>query len=265
MAKRRWEHGFTLIELLVVIAILALLAAILFPVLTRVRERACQNGCASQLRQLTQAFSMYQADYHEVFPFLHCRGGSCPQTSPSNYGFYSWTWMIYPYAQSFVLFFCPSDQHEPKYSWPPGSDSFYSYRDTSAPLFGYLFSLVPSWGYNARYLSPGRDPYNPDEEPFVPLPLSKVSQPANTVLLVESAWYPRDRNGRRDPTKPIGFYRVYPPSSWRGAPPLDELSYGHCWPRHFEQFANTAFVDGHVKGMSLSSALSREELWQAEK
>jgi prepilin-type N-terminal cleavage/methylation domain-containing protein len=43
--------GFTLIELLVVIAIIAILAAILFPVFSRVREKARQAQCLSHTRQ----------------------------------------------------------------------------------------------------------------------------------------------------------------------------------------------------------------------
>ena len=39
------KKGFTLIELLVVIAIIAILAAILFPVYLRVKERANQTTC----------------------------------------------------------------------------------------------------------------------------------------------------------------------------------------------------------------------------
>ena len=45
-------QGFTLIELLVVIAIIAILAAILFPVFARAREKARQTTCTSNQRQI---------------------------------------------------------------------------------------------------------------------------------------------------------------------------------------------------------------------
>ncbi|NCP29930.1 MAG: prepilin-type N-terminal cleavage/methylation domain-containing protein, partial [Armatimonadetes bacterium] len=48
----RSRRGFTLIELLVVIAIIAILAAILFPVFARAREKARQASCASNLKQI---------------------------------------------------------------------------------------------------------------------------------------------------------------------------------------------------------------------
>ena len=49
---RRSRHGFTLIELLVVIAIIAILAAILFPVFAKAREKARQMSCISNEKQL---------------------------------------------------------------------------------------------------------------------------------------------------------------------------------------------------------------------
>jgi prepilin-type N-terminal cleavage/methylation domain-containing protein/prepilin-type processing-associated H-X9-DG protein len=66
MSKR--HRGFTLIELLVVIAIIAILAAILFPVFARARESARRTQCASNLKQLGLAVTMYTEDYDEMFP-----------------------------------------------------------------------------------------------------------------------------------------------------------------------------------------------------
>src|SRR5437762_2167194 len=62
------KRGFTLIELLVVIAIIAILAAILFPVFARAREKARQTSCLSNLKQIDIGFLMYVQDYDEQFP-----------------------------------------------------------------------------------------------------------------------------------------------------------------------------------------------------
>jgi prepilin-type N-terminal cleavage/methylation domain-containing protein/prepilin-type processing-associated H-X9-DG protein len=60
--------GFTLIELLVVIAIIAILAAILFPVFARAREKARQTTCTSNQRQIAATIMMYAQDHDEQFP-----------------------------------------------------------------------------------------------------------------------------------------------------------------------------------------------------
>ncbi len=63
------RRGFTLIELLVVIAIIAILAAILFPVFARARERALQTSCLSNLKQVGLAALQYMTDYEQRFPY----------------------------------------------------------------------------------------------------------------------------------------------------------------------------------------------------
>jgi prepilin-type N-terminal cleavage/methylation domain-containing protein/prepilin-type processing-associated H-X9-DG protein len=60
--------GFTLIELLVVIAIIAILAAILFPVFARAREKARQSSCQNNLKQLSLGMLQYASDYDQRFP-----------------------------------------------------------------------------------------------------------------------------------------------------------------------------------------------------
>ena len=66
---RAQSRGFTLIELLVVIAIIAILAAILFPVFAKAREKARQSQCMSNLKNCALAVRMYSSDYDERLPF----------------------------------------------------------------------------------------------------------------------------------------------------------------------------------------------------
>jgi len=68
MSRRATRRaGFTLIELLVVIAIIAILAAILFPVFAKAREKARQNSCINNQRQIGIAVQMYVQDHAETF------------------------------------------------------------------------------------------------------------------------------------------------------------------------------------------------------
>ncbi|HEY1791237.1 MAG TPA: prepilin-type N-terminal cleavage/methylation domain-containing protein [Verrucomicrobiae bacterium] len=66
--NRARPRAFTLIELLVVIAIIAILAAILLPVLSRARQRADRAYCLNNLRQLGMGWIMYSDDNNEIIP-----------------------------------------------------------------------------------------------------------------------------------------------------------------------------------------------------
>ncbi len=68
MKNYRNRQGFTLIELLVVIAIIAILAAILFPVFARAREKARQTTCTSNQRQIAASIQMFAQDHEEQLP-----------------------------------------------------------------------------------------------------------------------------------------------------------------------------------------------------
>jgi len=98
------RRGFTLIELLVVIAIIAILAAILFPVFARAREKARQTSCLSNLKQVAQAELMYEADNDE-----NMAGVYQPTVgTASNPRRYTWIDMLMPYVKNQQVWVCPS-------------------------------------------------------------------------------------------------------------------------------------------------------------
>ncbi|MHB9024735.1 MAG: prepilin-type N-terminal cleavage/methylation domain-containing protein [Armatimonadota bacterium] len=68
MKLKQNPQGFTLIELLVVIAIVAILAAMLFPVFSKAREKARQATCMSNQRQIAEALLMWSQDHDEGLP-----------------------------------------------------------------------------------------------------------------------------------------------------------------------------------------------------
>ena len=106
------RRGFTLIELLVVIAIIAILAAILFPVFARAREKARQTSCLSNLKQLGLGTLMYAQGYDERLPHTR-RDNPADQTFLFPNGTTMgnriyWYIAIYPYVRNIQLFNCPS-------------------------------------------------------------------------------------------------------------------------------------------------------------
>ena len=77
------QRGFTLIELLVVIAIIAILAAMLLPVLSQAKERAMRISCLNNLKQMGAALVMYAGDSNDLLPVPQYNGTGANNITPS--------------------------------------------------------------------------------------------------------------------------------------------------------------------------------------
>ncbi len=93
--------GFTLIEILVVVAIIAVLAALLLPVLSKAQEKSRQTTCLSNQRQLFIAFDGATIDNQDTFP------GSVGTEDGSV-----WRKELAPQMKSTKIWRCPSAKSE---------------------------------------------------------------------------------------------------------------------------------------------------------
>lgn len=101
------SRGFTLIELLVVIGVIALLVAILVPVLSKARRTAKAISCMSNLRHWAQIFGMYTNDNNGRFfvePAYYPDGSLLPGERPERKIWYTVLWQ---YHKDRKLYYCP--------------------------------------------------------------------------------------------------------------------------------------------------------------
>ena len=159
------KRGFTLIELLVVIAIIAILAAILFPVFAKAREKARQSACLSNVKQQGQGIMMYEDEY-DRFPITAI--GLDPTKEPEsgwwyNPGTWFWPQLVYPYTKNVKILLCPSGvkgvpKQEQYRSGNYGANSkviagittspqFRSYRKSDIPLPAETYLFMDAGNY----------------------------------------------------------------------------------------------------------------------
>jgi len=114
------KAGFTLVELLVVIAIIAVLIALLLPVLVRAKRQAMEVKCQSNLRCLGQAVAMYTQQYN-YFPIASI------DTDRNDGSFIEcWPAMLRRILKNRDVFYCPAQ--DPRCQWKPDmpGPSFYA-------------------------------------------------------------------------------------------------------------------------------------------
>lgn len=93
-----------MVELLVVIAIISILAAILFPVFARAREKGRQNACLENEKNICLALCQYCQEFDETYP-----GGVYNDST-----YVGWGGQVYSYLQASGAYVCIDDNTRPQ-------------------------------------------------------------------------------------------------------------------------------------------------------
>jgi prepilin-type N-terminal cleavage/methylation domain-containing protein/prepilin-type processing-associated H-X9-DG protein len=216
------RRGFTLIELLVVIAIIAILAAILFPVFAKAREKARTASCLNNIKQLGLAMMQYSQDYDERFPKCYTRVNGVGSENRWFWRNDTYPGQIFPYVKNKQVFVCPSGQ--------PGH-------------YGASMTLMPSG-----------DGATPSQ--------GQIVKPAETIAFADANAQGGDLNtGNGGSWQGGSELRPLTAANITAVGPGTACNCRSLWaPRHNEM-ANVAFADGHAKIMRCDATLTPESMW----
>jgi prepilin-type N-terminal cleavage/methylation domain-containing protein len=234
------KRGFTLVELLVVIAIIAILAAMIMPVLMEAKDAARMKGCVSNLRQLGSCLQMYFDDHN---------GFGLPIDPDAN--------SRHAYVNGWVLHVKPLQKYVGQPLVLPQPDGMTGYQQPNRVwicsgdiCYGKGLNDRPVWwNFGSSYLYPGPTAYI---APSPDAPNDCMTKDPRAVPLRPSTW----RCPRRDMLLSDywfdfhGGYRV--PKDYTSSQPQLFWAQLSEKPRNESRCMNVLFLDLHAAAVTPS-------------
>ncbi len=207
--KKQLVRGFTLTEMLVVMGIIAVLVAVLFPIVVAARESGNRTVCSANLRSLGQSMTMYAQANRNCLP-------NDPKNDGKWYDFDRGNIVLVNLNDRYIrtpkVFFCPSDPNPPpklitvgELDQPNSARTSYDFYSlywplTIAPIITRMHSQAPlAWDIDGGVVF-GSSPYR-----------NHKARAGNVVyadthvewVLASAPW--------DDTNRPPNFNKYYPP------------------------------------------------------
>ncbi len=248
------RRGFTLTEMLTVIAIMAILMALLFPVFSTTREKARQNACLTNLKQVGTALTAYAQDYDDVNVLSHDCLLSWGYGSPVLYAH-----LLLPYTRSSIVFACGSHPQVPTFPQPTPLQVSYAINANNDDAINLQTCTVGTSQRQVGFagISRTRIPKPEERLALMEAPTENISDDPNNPLVPLNGW--RLYDPRRDPTTMGCWLQALPVDNpidcWTGQPVLHPAGQRHTGG------ANYLFADGSAKWVAL---LQVQQNWVAQ-